>query len=381
MAQQICLLLQKLNTTNMIEAHFKNIRNLIIDNIRASQFEIKIAVAWFTQKQLYDAVLDALERGVKVSLIMMKDFINCGIYGLPMQGFVDKGGNLHFVTNRGWTMHNKFCLFDNRMVISGSYNWTYSAETRNAENVIATDDDSVCSRFDDYFNVLWEESFAEETVPSVEISSEDVIKDFAVIHDEIEAMVNNKILSTNEGIEVLERAKADADAKIATFQKPLLPTTYSSEIVVSNNYSIVSNPIEQVDPIILSAKPGKAVIIKSLFFPLYNEQHKLIVKRGERLPVIDRNITVRNAVIYEDGGTVFGIEKQQFDDFFEPYYEQIELLQFKGLPKLPPGRIRFDVNIRITTTGKLKMAAYCQYNGRWKYGSTQLIEGEDFIIG
>ena len=75
----------------MIEAHYENIRNLIIANIRASKTEIKIAVAWFTQRQLYDSVLDALERGVKVSLIMMKDFINCGIYGLPLQSFLIKG--------------------------------------------------------------------------------------------------------------------------------------------------------------------------------------------------------------------------------------------------------------------------------------------------
>ena len=122
-------------------------------------------------------------------------------------------------------------------------------------------------------------------------------------------------------------------------------------------------------------------MLKSIFIPLYNEQHKLIVKRGERLPIIDRNISLRNAVYYEDGTTTFGIEKQQFDDFFEPCYEQIELLQFKGLPKLPPGRIKYKVNINVSTTGKLKMAIYCYYNGRWKYGSVQLIKGEDYVIG
>lgn len=369
----------------MIEAHFENIRNLIIDNIRSSKTEIKIAVAWFTQRQLYDAVLDALERGVKVSLIIMKDFINCGIYGLPLQNFVDRGGNLHFVTSRGWTMHNKFCLFDNSMVISGSYNWTYSAETRNAENVIATDDNDVCSRFDDYFNRLWEESFAEETIPKVEISSEDIIKDFEEIHDEIYAMARNEAIPTKDAIEeeleILKKAKLDADARIVTFPKPVLQTTTFSDVVVPDeNDRKVSNPFAQIDPIIASVKLGKMVMLKSIFIPLYNEQHKLIVKRGERLPIINRNISLRNAVYYEDGTTTFGIEKQQFDDFFEPCYEQIELLQFKGLPKLPPGRIKYKVNINVSTTGKLKMAIYCYYNGRWKYGSVQLIKGEDYGI-
>lgn len=32
-------------------------------------------------------------------------------------------------------MHNKFCIIDNQMVITGSYNWTSNAELRNTENV------------------------------------------------------------------------------------------------------------------------------------------------------------------------------------------------------------------------------------------------------
>ena len=142
----------------MIEHYSHKIQDAIQKELFKANKSIKIAVAWFTQKDLFAEVLGALNRGVTVSMIIIKDFINCGMYGLDLQQFVDKGGKLHFVSDRSWTMHNKFCLFDNSMVISGSYNWTYSAETRNAENVIATDEDNVCARFDDYFNRLWEES-------------------------------------------------------------------------------------------------------------------------------------------------------------------------------------------------------------------------------
>lgn len=367
----------------MIEAHFENIRNLIKGNIKEARSDIKIAVAWFTQRELFAEILEALNRGVDVSMIIIKDFINCGLYGLPLQQFVDAGGHLHFVTDRSWTMHNKFCLFDGNLVVTGSYNWTYSAETRNAENVILTDDSSVCQDYNDYFDRLWDGSLEESHVPKIEISSEDVIKDFSMIYDEIDALVQNKTI-TNEALEVLKKAKAkaDANARIATTQKPLLQATTTTTVVVpDNNERQISNTFDQINPIIASAKPRKAVILKSLYLPLYNEQHKLIVKRGERLPVIDRNISVRNAVIYENGTTTFGIEKQQFDEFGDAYYEMFDLLQFKGLTNIPPGRIKYDVNVRISTTGKLKMAIYCYYNGRWKYGSIQLIEGEDYIVG
>lgn len=345
----------KTNTAFMIEAHFENIRNFIIDNIRASKSEIKIAVAWFTQRQLYDAVLDALERDVKVSLIMMKDFINCGIYGLPLQSFVDKGGNLHFVTSRGWTMHNKFCLFDNDMVISGSYNWTYSAETRNAENVIATDDDNVCARFVDYYNRLWEESFAEETIPNVEISSEEVIKDFAIIHDEIEAMLKNEIIPTSHTLKVLEEAKANVAAKVATVKRPIMPSL--TPVYYGN------------EPL----KPGESVLLKSIALRLSNGNLGL-VEHGERLPFSKGNIIVVN----EDGDTN---EEFIIDTWSGSTWNSLTLLRFEDLPPMPDGRIKFKASLSITKNGILSFSAFCNYNGQTKKEEIQLVEGEDFITG
>ena len=35
-------------------------------------------------------------------------------------------------------MHEKFCVIDNQIVISGSYNWTDNAELRNAEHILQT---------------------------------------------------------------------------------------------------------------------------------------------------------------------------------------------------------------------------------------------------
>lgn len=357
MEQHFFLFLQKQNSAIMIEAHFENIRNLIIDNIRASKSEIKIAVAWFTQRQLYDAVLDALQRGVKVSLIMMKDFINCGIYGLPLQIFVDKGGNLHFVTSRGWTMHNKFCLFDNSMVISGSYNWTYSAETRNAENVIATDDDNVCSRFDDYFNRLWEESFTEETIPNVDISSEDVIQDFSFIQDELDAMVNNDMVP-QDAIDILKKAKDNADAEVAKISMPAMP------------------PLNPATPVYFDGRQlrrGECVMLNT--FALRLDYGGIdLVKRGEQLPFSKGNIIVVN-------GAYDTYEEFIIDIWSGSSWASLTLLRFEDLPPLPEGRIKFKASLRISKDGLLSFYAFCYYNGQTKNEKIQLVEGVDFIVG
>ncbi len=371
----------------MIEAHFENIRNLIIDNIRASKSEIKIAVAWFTQRQLYDAVLEALERDVKVSLIMMKDFINCGIYGLPLQSFVDKGGNLHFVTNRGWTMHNKFCLFDNSMVISGSYNWTYSAETRNAENVIATDDDNVCSHFDDYFNRLWEESFAEETIPIVEISSEEVIQDFSFIHDELEAMVKND-RAPRDAIDNLKKTKDDADAEVAKIAKPIMPLGKAREHVSEKENNLRQIIIEPVyfdgNPI----KPGECVLLKTISMPFASGREWVFAKRGDTLPKSsNRNLCNAVDLTEKNEGNVICcnlkkyIEETIFDATIETYLNESELLRIENLPCLPKNKCRFKGRVDISKSGLLTFSVYCYTTKERKNTEIQLIEGEDFIIG
>ncbi len=50
-------------------------------------------------------------------------------------------------------MHHKFALIDDK-VWTGSYNWTWSANYRNQENVIITDDVSAVSRFEKQFDRL-----------------------------------------------------------------------------------------------------------------------------------------------------------------------------------------------------------------------------------
>lgn len=379
----------KQNSTAMIEAHFENIRNLIISNIRNSKTEIKIAVAWFTQKQLYDAVLDALERGVKVSLIMMKDFINCGIYGLPLQGFVDKGGVLHFVSNRGWTMHNKFCLFDNCMVISGSYNWTYSAETRNAENVIATDDEIVCSKFDNYFNQLWEESFAEETIPNnVEISSEEFIQDFSFIHDELGAMEREGI-NTQDMIDYLKKSKVSVETEVAKIPKPDILSRKPVEQVAEKGRAVEASIPETKYYKGKPLKPGESVLLKTISMPFYNGREWIFGKQGDTLPTKYSKRGLCNAVdlVEENEGNVICCNLKKCIDenldgcIIETYLNETDLLRFDNLPCVPKNKCRFLGKAHISKSGLLSFSVYCYNTKETKQTEIQLVEGEDFVIG
>jgi phosphatidylserine/phosphatidylglycerophosphate/cardiolipin synthase-like enzyme len=52
-------------------------------------------------------------------------------------------------------MHHKFAIFDRRIVVTGSFNWTRSATTENNENIVVIEDPAVVQRFSDEFERLW----------------------------------------------------------------------------------------------------------------------------------------------------------------------------------------------------------------------------------
>ena len=44
-------------------------------------------------------------------------------------------------------MHNKFAIIDGKLLINGSFNWTYQATKKNFENVVVTNNESLVNQF------------------------------------------------------------------------------------------------------------------------------------------------------------------------------------------------------------------------------------------
>ena len=110
----------------MVKHFSNNIQNVIQRELFAANTSIKIAVAWFTNDLLFQPLLLKLATGVKVDLILNKDEINLSS-SIDFNFFIQQGGNLYWnESNR--LMHEKFCIIDDRIVITGSYNWTNKAE-------------------------------------------------------------------------------------------------------------------------------------------------------------------------------------------------------------------------------------------------------------
>lgn len=135
------------------EAFFENIQDVIVEYIYQAKESLKIAMAWFTNPDIFNALWRACKRGVKVQLLINNDRINNRINGLPFDRLVESDAKL-YVAEPPSLIHNKFCIIDNKIVIDGSYNWTILAETNNDENIVVIENGNVICSFIDAFDKL-----------------------------------------------------------------------------------------------------------------------------------------------------------------------------------------------------------------------------------
>ena len=60
----------------MLRASFQNIQITVIENVQKASEEIKIAVAWFTNKEIFGELIERLDNKVKCTVLISDDFIN-----------------------------------------------------------------------------------------------------------------------------------------------------------------------------------------------------------------------------------------------------------------------------------------------------------------
>lgn len=123
---------------NDILTNGAEIKQRIISEIQNANQSIFLAMAWFTDRDIANAIIAAKNRNITVDIILSSNAQNETV----KQMFKDSNVSIHaFETGdeRGM-MHHKFCLIDNRISINGSYNYSYNASNNNVENIQVSDD-------------------------------------------------------------------------------------------------------------------------------------------------------------------------------------------------------------------------------------------------
>ncbi|EJP3283073.1 TPA: hypothetical protein GRR81_25270 [Vibrio parahaemolyticus] len=110
----------------MFEQYFESQKVEILNAISSASFCIWVAVAWFTDKELADALISKAREGLNVRVVMNNDRINDYI-GRYLEGKVE----LIAADPERRLMHHKFCIVDLKLVLHGSFNWTKRANSNN----------------------------------------------------------------------------------------------------------------------------------------------------------------------------------------------------------------------------------------------------------
>lgn len=130
-----------------------NVQARIVRSLDRAESQIDIMAFVFTSDPLTEAILAAHERGVQVRGVF--EAARIGDLGSDVERLRAAGLPMRLDTNPN-TMHHKVILIDGRQVITGSYNFTRSAEERNDENILLIDDEMIHQQYLDQFEALYQ---------------------------------------------------------------------------------------------------------------------------------------------------------------------------------------------------------------------------------
>lgn len=120
----------------------------LISLIDEEKESVAVAAYTFSHGQIANALIAAHGRGVKVEVIvdpyslkfssLLKKMAKAGIPVWIWNATSEEGSSL---------MHDKFCLFGERAIWTGSFNFTQRADKANQENAILIQDKEIAKKF------------------------------------------------------------------------------------------------------------------------------------------------------------------------------------------------------------------------------------------
>ena len=122
-----------------------------IDNAKTS---ILLLGYSFTSKPITQALIQAKKRGVNVRIVLDHSQQYQKYSKEVIQVLLNNQMDVRF-DHTVKIAHNKVLVIDNLQTITGSYNWTHSAEFKNAENLVFIKSQEVAKKYATYFEGRW----------------------------------------------------------------------------------------------------------------------------------------------------------------------------------------------------------------------------------
>jgi phosphatidylserine/phosphatidylglycerophosphate/cardiolipin synthase-like enzyme len=126
--------------------------NELIDLINKAKTSIDVAVFYISETEIVSHLCSATERGIKVRIITDREAESTNKNALEQ--FLRCGIAVKVNTYEG-RMHLKNMIVDDKIIATGSYNYTYGAEHKNEEVLVIIKDKSVAKEWTAKFNEMW----------------------------------------------------------------------------------------------------------------------------------------------------------------------------------------------------------------------------------
>jgi len=308
------------------EGIFENIAERIEEEINKSQKDIYLAVAWFTNKNLFNSLVKKSQEGVKVILVISDNEINRN--SSINYNDIQKGeSKLFWIGGDKSFMHNKFCIIDDYVVITGSYNWSYKAETNFENVVITTGDGELATQFKKEINrIIGELLTDEKKLPLSKIIKRlEIIKNYIILEEledldgEIRKIIpfdfDHKISEIIH--EVKQQNFGSAIKKIETF------ITLSQSMVTYIDYELEGIKIElKILENELAALEGEKMSIEKL---LADFIHQYTRELGD----VVLEILYIKSLLVEDDEVEYEKAKQEEEEYRQQVDEEEKKVKFE----------------------------------------------------
>lgn len=218
-----------------------NIDKMLAQKINTAKLTIKAALHELDSEIIANALVKAQQKGIKIRIVTETDYMQeDSILELQQAGIPVKSDG-----GRGGLMHNKFLIFDQEAVWTGSLNTTDNGAYKNNNNAIYISSKDLAENFTTEFNEMFDHNKfgakSPKTIPhpTVTIDSTEILTLFSPENDidnAIIAQINQAQKSvyfmafsfTHDGIgnAMIEKHKSGVDVK-GVFEKRGSETTYS----------------------------------------------------------------------------------------------------------------------------------------------------------
>ena len=174
------------------EGYEGGIEIALVEAINKTRDSLDIAAFELNSEPIYQAILEAHDRGVAVRIVTdddhgLHDEVNDALRNLRAAGvpLVDDG--------RSGLMHNKFMIMDGRRVWTGSWNYTVNGTYRNNNNALVIDSLSAAAAFQAEFDEMYDRAefgarSTDEGILSFRQAEGEISIIFAAEADEVSAL-------------------------------------------------------------------------------------------------------------------------------------------------------------------------------------------------